>query len=54
MSKKNAFNWGHSSSEEEEFHRVEWPWDEQDEDSEEPDESYGAEDYYSSRPWTDE
>ena len=50
MSKKNKFNWGKDNSEEEE-HIIDWPWEE---DEDESDESYAAEDYYSSRPWTDE
>lgn len=50
LSKKNRFNWGRDTSSNE-IHRIEWPWDESDDEQNEDDESYGAEDYFSSRPW---
>ena len=35
------------------IHHEEWPWDDDDDNDEEikDDESYGADDYVSSRPW---
>ena len=35
------------------IHHEEWPWDEEDDSDKEneDDESYGADDYVSSRPW---
>ena len=50
MPKKNHFNWGHTEGDEE-VHHLEWPWDESDDEIDEDDESSGADDYASSRPW---
>lgn len=53
MSKKNRFSWGKDDSSEE-IHHIEWPWDEDDDETDfdgHPDERYGAEDYFDSRPW---
>lgn len=52
LSKKSSWDWLSSDNSDDEVHHEEWPWDE--DDGDENDESYGAEDYYTSRPWTDE
>lgn len=54
LSKKKSWDWGIFSSSDDEIHHEEWPWDKLDDEEDENDESYGAEDYYTSRPWTDE
>ena len=53
MPKKNRFDWGVSKSDDTVHHiedKYAWAYEEDSEANEE-DESYGAEDYVSSRPW---
>lgn len=51
MGKRKSKKWFSDSNDDEEVHHIEWPWDEDDDEIDENDESYGAEDYTSSRPW---
>lgn len=44
-------SWSSESDDSEKIHHIEWPWDELDDEIDEEDESYGADDYVSSRPW---
>lgn len=50
MSKHSSGDWGAQYSDDE-VHHIDWPWDEDDDEIDEDDESYGADDYNSSRPW---
>ena len=53
MSKKNNFSWGKDDSSHE-VHHISWPWDDDDDEMDENDESYADEDRVSSRPWGDD
>lgn len=51
MSKRPSWNWLKDDNSDE-VHRIEWPWDDDDDQPDYDDsEESGADDYASSRPW---